>query len=138
MEPAQLADLLMRAARRIRHGQSDALAPLGLNPSQARALRVVLRAEAPLRMSDLAARLGIVPRSATTIVDALEAAELLTRVPDPANRRSTLLRPTPRALEVGEALRAARREAAEALFTRLDEGQRAELGELLTLLAEES
>ena len=48
------------------------------------------RADEPLRMSDLADRLGIVPRSATTVVDALESAGLATRATDPANHAAAL------------------------------------------------
>ncbi|GAB3681806.1 MarR family transcriptional regulator [Actinocorallia lasiicapitis] len=134
MEPAQLADLLMQAARRIREGQKAAMAPLGLTPAQARALRVILRTGAPLRMTELADALGIVPRSVTTVVDALEEAGLAVRTPDPASRRSTLIRPTEQALEVGARLREARASAVEELFAPLAEAQRAELGVLLTAL----
>jgi DNA-binding MarR family transcriptional regulator len=90
----ELADLLLRAARALRHGHKEALGPLGLAPSHARALRVILRADTPLRMTDIADRLGIVPRSATTLVDALETVGLVQRVEDPDSRRSVLVRPT--------------------------------------------
>jgi DNA-binding MarR family transcriptional regulator len=41
-----------------------------------------------MRLSDLAERLRIVPRSATAVVDALEEAALVARTPDPADRRA--------------------------------------------------
>ncbi|WP_206681142.1 MarR family winged helix-turn-helix transcriptional regulator [Actinomadura sp. J1-007] len=93
----ELPDLFLRAAKRIRRRQSRELAPLGLTPAQSRALRVIVGSRVPLRMVDLAGQLDIVPRSATSIVDALESAGLVTRAPDPANRRSLLVQPTPRA-----------------------------------------
>jgi DNA-binding MarR family transcriptional regulator len=127
----ELADLLLRAARALRRGHRDALEPLGLAPSQARALRVILRAETPLRMTDLADRLGIVPRSATTLVDALETVGLVRRAEDPGSRRSVLVQPTAEGLAVQDRLRAARRQAAEELFAPLTEAQRETLRGLL-------
>jgi DNA-binding MarR family transcriptional regulator len=85
-------------------------------------------------MVDLAERLGVVPRSVTTLVDALEAAGLVRRVPDPANRRSILIRLTDRGRDLRADLQQARREAAEDLFAPLTEPQRATLRELLTAL----
>ena len=75
-DPVQLADLLQRLMRRLRRAQAERLAPLGLTPAQERALRVISRSEEPLRMTELADRLGIVPRSVTTVIDALEQAGL--------------------------------------------------------------
>ncbi|WP_067484918.1 MarR family winged helix-turn-helix transcriptional regulator [Actinomadura hibisca] len=130
---SELADLLLRAARRMRRHQIDSLAPLGLTPAQARALRVIIR-YAPLRMVDLAARLDIVPRSATTLVDALEEAGLVARRPDPANRRSLLVEPTGAGLDARARMSAVRREAAEELFAPLSAEQRETLHGLLAVL----
>ncbi|MFI6515051.1 MarR family winged helix-turn-helix transcriptional regulator [Spirillospora sp. NPDC050679] len=130
---SELADLLLRAARRMRRHQTDRLAPLGLTPAQARALRVIT-GHAPLRMVDLADRLDIVPRSATTLVDALEEAGLVARRPDPANRRSLLVEPTEAGLEARARMSAVRREAAEELFAPLTAEQREALLGLLGVL----
>ena len=73
-DPVQLADLLQRHTRRLRRSQAQRLAPLGLTPAQERALRIITRSEEPLRMTELADHLGIVPRSVTTVIDALEEA----------------------------------------------------------------
>ncbi|MEU7220226.1 MarR family winged helix-turn-helix transcriptional regulator [Nocardia iowensis] len=136
MESAEtdLPELFLRAAKRIRRNQVARLAPLGLTPAQARALRIVGHQQEPLRMTALADRLGIVPRSATTVVDALAGAGLVTRAPDPDNRRATLVTPT----EAGRAALArmsdARREAAEELFATLSAEQRETLRDLLATL----
>jgi DNA-binding MarR family transcriptional regulator len=131
---SELADLFLRAARRMRRNQTERLAPLGLTPAQARALRVIVGGGAPLRMVDLADRLEVVPRSVTTLVDALESAGLVTRTPDPANRRSLLVLPT----EKGRAARAhmavARRDAVAELLAPLSAEQRETLRELLTII----
>src|SRR5689334_23022189 len=133
-DPGQLADLLHRMTRRLRRSQSERLAPLGLTPAQERALRVISRSDEPLRMTELAERLGIVPRSLTTVVDALEEAGLVRREIDPRNRRAILLRLTDQGTAVRDELREARRRAAEDLFAPLSEADRKTLADLLTLL----
>ncbi len=134
VDPAQLADLLLGLTRRLRKSQANGLAPLGLTPAQERALRFITRSAEPLRMTELADRLGIVPRSVTTVVDALEQAGLVRREIDPRNRRAILLRITDRGAAVRTDLREARRRAAEDLFTPLDPADRQALAALLTRL----
>ncbi|WP_459959819.1 MarR family winged helix-turn-helix transcriptional regulator [Nocardia sp. IFM 10818] len=131
---SDLPELFLRAARRIRRTQSADLAPLGLTPGQARALRVLARAAQPLRMSALADRLGIVPRSVTTVVDALESAGLVTRTVDPANRRATLVAPTDSGHAVLTRMSAARRRAARDLFATLSPERRETLRAILAEL----
>lgn len=135
-DPVQLADLLHGLTRRLRRGQVDGLAPLGLTPAQERALRVIARYEdeEPLRMTELADRLGIVPRSLTTVIDALEEAGLVRREIDPRNRRAILLRLTDRGAAVRDELREARRRAAEELFAPLSAADRRALAALLAQL----
>ncbi|MET7768823.1 MarR family transcriptional regulator [Nocardia sp. NPDC005366] len=133
-----LPELFLRAAKRIRRNQMTRLTPLGLTPAQARALRTIGHASQPLHMAALAERLDIVPRSATTVVDALEAAGLVSRTPDPGNRRSTLVTPTDAGTAVLDRMVRARREAAAELFTTLSPGQRETLRELLAALDAES
>lgn len=133
-DPAQLADLLHRTTRRFRQAQAQQLAPLGLTPAQERALRTLARSEEPLRMAELADQLRIVPRSLTTVIDALEEAGFVRREIDPRNRRAILLHLTERGMAVRDDLRQARRRAAEDLFAPLTTAQRETLAELLTVL----
>jgi DNA-binding MarR family transcriptional regulator len=133
-DPAQLADLMYRLTKRLRHAQAQQLAPLGLTPAQERALRMVTRSEEPPRMAELADRLGIVPRSLTTVIDDLEEAGLVRREIDPRNRRAILLHLTERGAAVRDDLRQARRRAAEDLFAPLSAGDRNALGQLLATL----
>ncbi|MEU8897568.1 MarR family transcriptional regulator [Nocardia sp. NPDC048505] len=133
-----LPDLFLRTARRIRRNMHARLAPLGLTPGQARALRILGRSAEPLRMAALAERLDIVPRSATTVVDGLEAAGLAERAADPANRRSTLVRPTAAGRAVLARMAEDRRRAAADLFATLSASQREDLAELLALLDTEA
>ncbi len=129
-----LPELFLRTAKRIRRNQVTRLAPLGITPAQARALRILGHHDEPLRMAALADHLGIVPRSATTVVDALETANLVSRAPDPINRRSTLVTLTAPGRAALSQMAAARRAAAEEVFTGLTTEQRTTLRELLATL----
>lgn len=131
---AQLADLFQRLTKRLRRAQLARLAPLGLTPAQERALRVITRSDEPLRMTELADRLGVVPRSVTTVIDALEQAGLVRRAVDPANRRAIRLHLTDAGLAVREEMRQARRQASEDLLAPLSADQRHSLIELLSVL----
>lgn len=131
---SDLPELFLQVSKRIRRSQSARLAPLGLTPAQSRALRIIGRDPEPLRMSALADHLGIVPRSATTVVDALVAAGLVNRAPDPANRRATLVSPTDAGRDTLSRMQEARREAAEELFAVLSDDQRETLRSLLAAI----
>ncbi|MEW2521259.1 MarR family winged helix-turn-helix transcriptional regulator [Actinacidiphila alni] len=132
----RLADQLIRLSRRLHRSQRHLMEPLGVTPAQGRLLRALAHYDEPPRMADLAQRLGVVPRAVTTLVDALEAQELVRRVPDPANRRVIRIEVT----EAGGAalleLRRVRRAAAAELLAPLDDGQRAALTALLAALDE--
>ena len=134
-DPVQLADLLHQLNRRLRRVQAERLAPLGLTPAQERALRLMTRSEQPLRMTELADQLGIVPRSLTRVIDTLEEAGLVHREIDPRNRRATLLHLTERGKAVRDDMRQARRRAAEDLFAPLSVEERKTLTELLTVIS---
>jgi len=121
----------MHTARRLRRGSSAQLAPLGITYAQARTLRLVAT-DGPVRMADLAARLEVVPRSVTTMVDALERTGLVARHTDREDRRSVLVTPTTEGRRLIERLDRARREGAAEVFGGLT---RAEREQLLAMLA---
>ena len=87
-----------------------------------------------VRVSTLAQRLRIAPRSATEVADALEDAGLLTRSPDPSDRRAVLLSLTSRGWQSVDAAVRSRRAAAERAMSHLSPEERAELRRLLELL----
>jgi DNA-binding MarR family transcriptional regulator len=113
----EVADLLGQAVRRLHRGTNEALAPLGLSRAQARLVRLV--ADGPLRMTAIAERLGVVPRTVTDVVDGLEATGLVARRPDPEDRRATFIALTPGGVELLDRLDAVRRESAAQLLGRL-------------------
>ena len=112
------------------------LAPLGLTFAQARVLRVVAGADSPLRMAELAAALDVVPRSATSMIDALEAAGLVARQADREDRRSVLVALTPAGRRLLAHLDEARRATAEEVFGALGAADRADLHRLLSALCD--
>ncbi|WP_307854636.1 MarR family winged helix-turn-helix transcriptional regulator [Micromonospora sp. C31] len=128
-----LAEAFRAVTRRLRRRTGEALAPWDVTPGQSRALGVLLRHGA-LRLSTLAEHLRIAPRSATEVVDDLEARGLVRRRPDPADRRATLVTPTEEGIRAGAAIRAARRAAAEELFGGLAPADREQLARILRTL----
>lgn len=138
-------DLLLRLARRWRRLGADEVHDGGhaLTPHQERALlalsRSLARADDPdaahgVRVSRLAEQLGIAPRSATEVADALESAGLVTRSPDPTDRRAVLLTLTPEGDRRVDAVRERRRAAADAAVAVLSRKDRAELRRILLAL----
>ncbi|MBM7799791.1 DNA-binding MarR family transcriptional regulator [Microlunatus panaciterrae] len=133
------SELIMRAARTLRHRFAVSLEPWELSPHQSRALRVVagrddLPATEPLRVSALAEALHIAPRSATEVVDALEAKGLLERLPDESDRRATCLRLTEAGRTVAREVEEMRAAQAETFLSALRPDERATLAELLRRL----
>jgi DNA-binding MarR family transcriptional regulator len=132
---AAAAERVWRIARRLRRASQAWLAPFGLTDAQARVLRMLGRADGALRMSEIARKLDVVPRSATTVVEGLEGKGLVTRVTDLEDRRSVLVEPTPAGAAILEELARARNEVAVGLFSRCSPSERAELVRLLSVVA---
>jgi DNA-binding MarR family transcriptional regulator len=130
------SDLLLTAARSMRRAFGDAMAAWDITPSQARALRIVGELGS-VRLSVLAERLRIAPRSATEVVDALEARSLVAREPDPVDRRATCVVPTEAGAELRAELEEARRTATEERLAVLGDADRAELDRILRVLVEQ-
>lgn len=128
--PDNESDLVMQVARTLRRRWAAAYAPLGLTPHQARALRVTGEHDG-LRLSGIADALRISPRSATEVVDALEKAELVTRKPDPTDRRAVLVAVTALGERTLGALAAARTAEADEFFARLTVAERTALRDIL-------
>ena len=99
-------------------------------------LRLLLAVEEAgrLRMGDLAEDLGVTARTVTTLVDALEREGLLVRLPDPTDRRATLLALTERAQTQFEQVRRIQMDLGEEFVAPLDQEQRRLLLDLLSRL----
>ena len=83
-------EYVMFAAHYLRTTGDAKLAEARTSVSRSRLL-TALRGDEPRRMGDVAAQLGVTGRTLTVLTDALEAEGLLSRLPDPADRRATLL-----------------------------------------------
>jgi DNA-binding MarR family transcriptional regulator len=131
-----LAEAFWSVARQLRRAAADSLAQWDISPSQARALRVLAHHDGT-RLSELAEHLHIAARSATEVVDGLEAKGLVQRRPDPYDRRATLVAPTGPGADLLAAIRTARGTQAERLFDQLSATDRAHLGRILRKLTAE-
>ncbi|KOX04929.1 MarR family transcriptional regulator [Micromonospora sp. NRRL B-16802] len=117
----------------MRRQTREALAPWDITPSQSRALGVLAR-HGEVRPGTLAEHLRIAPRSATEVIDDLQARGLVERRSDPADRRATLVVLTAEGERVSTAIRSARRAEADRFFGHLDDADRAELARILRTL----
>lgn len=127
-----VTDLLGVLWRRVHHETMRRISSPGITPARLRALRFVARGEEPVRMGELAEKLGIVPRSATTLVDELTEAGWVHRLPDAGDRRVTLVEATPAGRRILERANRIRREVAAEMLSSLDQS---ELGKLRSLLS---
>ncbi|MEU3918342.1 MarR family transcriptional regulator [Streptomyces sp. NPDC029004] len=133
-----LAEQLLRLTRRLHRSQKRQLesADIAITPAQSRLLRTLAHYDEPPRMADLAARLEVVPRAVTSLVDGLEASGCVRRAPDPTNRRVIRIELTDTGRAALRALRSARRAAAEDILAPLTADQREVLGGLLSTLVD--
>ncbi len=131
------SDLLMMAARSMRRAFGEAMAEWDITPGQSRALRIVVELGS-VRLSVLAEHLRIAPRSATEVVDALEARSLVAREPDPDDRRATCVVPTADGVRLRRLLEEARRQATVRRLAVLDDADRAELDRILRLVVDQA
>jgi DNA-binding MarR family transcriptional regulator len=91
----QLLEVLGHVVRNLSRLSGGLEEGLPLTPTQRVTLFEVLEAE-PVRLNDLADRLGVSPPTASRAVDALLEHGLLERAPDPADRRAVRISVTDR------------------------------------------
>jgi len=128
-----LADALGAVARQLREKSAETLAPWDITPAHLRALRTLSR-HGTMRLSELSDHLQIAPRTATEVVDALQARDLVRRRADPDDRRATLVEVTDHGAGILAEIRAAPGSEAGRVFGRLSPADRAELALLLSKL----
>ncbi|MEZ5231061.1 MAG: MarR family transcriptional regulator [Acidimicrobiales bacterium] len=131
---AEIAEHLEHLSRRMRHTARAQFEPLGITPALARALRIIGRAETPIRMSELADRLRVARRSATSVVDELAERGLVERCDDPNDRRAVTVELSEEGRSLMRELRSRRRNAGAALVRGLSSTDQVALLELLRKL----
>lgn len=130
-----IGEIVRRIAMRMRQSSARRLELRGITDAEARALRLVGRSPAPLRMSDIARRTGVVPRSATTVVAALEDKGIVRRGMDPSDRRSVVVTLTDAGRRLWQEAVRDRDDEASALLAALSRQQRELLLQLLLKVA---
>lgn len=138
-EPVSICDAIIRMAHlieRFANGRLPALGvPAGLSMARVRLL-MTLHNAGRMRMSDLAWELGVTSRTITTMVDALEDDGLLSRHPDPSDRRAILLALTDAGEAQLEIIHRALSEIGGLVLAPLSERERVTLDAMLTRLTE--
>jgi DNA-binding MarR family transcriptional regulator len=122
-----------RMMHRLIGGHATEFTEVGITMTQAKLLYVVMAA-GRLRMSELAARLGIGSSSATELADRLVELGLLRRHADPDDRRQVVVTATAEAEELLERFRELNLRQLRELLGRLDAGELAVVDRSLAVL----
>src|ERR1700689_3833755 len=128
-----VADQFGRTGKKLQSAFDDALAAYGVTTSRARLLIEVAQT-GPVRVSVVAAAVGIAQGTSSELAEALVQEGLLSRRPDPADRRAVLLETTVQGRDHAQQWGAAYASTAEELFGTLGAEQRAALLALLEAL----
>ncbi|MFF5537175.1 MarR family winged helix-turn-helix transcriptional regulator [Streptomyces cinerochromogenes] len=130
-DPADVGLRFLAVAHQVRGAVDQHMAAAGLSLARTKLLRLLAQRGA-LHQAELAEALGQAPRSVTQAVEALERLRLVTRTPDPEDRR----RKTVALTDQGHSALAAGEQAGarilQRIFGALDAGQLTRLEELLT------
>ncbi|CAI8869946.1 Transcriptional regulator [Brevibacillus sp. IT-7CA2] len=131
--------ILIRATNSIQREFETKLAaldiPYHISGPRLRLLSIVSEA-GKIRMNELAAKLGVKPRTVTDFIDALERDKLLVRIPDPTDRRATLIQLTELAQSSIDQVLALQTDIAEDILEDLPIEQRKQFYTLLLQLIE--
>ena len=129
----EVVGTLMRLLHAIRRGQRMRFGERDLSGPRSRLLSAVAESR-PVRMGDLAGRLGLTARTITTLVDALEQEGLIERQADPTDRRATLIDMTPIGSRYYDHVSAGLSGLAEQIVGPLSAAERRQLLDLLSRL----
>jgi DNA-binding MarR family transcriptional regulator len=107
-----------------------------LSPVQLHAIAMLN--EGPIRLRDLADRLGVAESTATRLVDRLASADLVARHPSPTDRRAVLIGLTPTGRRIASSIARDRRAWLTELLELLEPDERVEFVHLFGKLASTS
>jgi DNA-binding MarR family transcriptional regulator len=125
-----LAYSIVRVFRQLNRETGRIAKPFGLSGEQAGIL-IVLWLEGPLKIGQLQKILMLSSATLTGAIDRMEKAELVRRVPDPADRRAWLVEPADVDSRTRRQLEAALVDFEDRAFSVLTAGERKELGRML-------
>lgn len=93
-DPGKLANLLVATSRATMLDMCEKLQEVGLSYKKFHLLGH-LEDVGPVRMGDIAGKLGVTVAASTGIIDGLEKLKYVTRIPDPDDRRKVLVQVSP-------------------------------------------
>ena len=134
-DAGELLELVHGLMHSLRRETTDRTGPGGTAPGQVRLLRMLNRCDRPRRLGELAQAMDVAPRSMTSKVDQAEADGLVRRVPDPDDRRATLVELTPAGRQVLADVWAQRDVGMRRRLERLSDAERRQLLALLRRVA---
>jgi DNA-binding MarR family transcriptional regulator len=107
---------LVMAGKHLGQLLEESMDAIGVSHGQFKALMCIKNyGISGTQMHAIAGYLGVTPRNVTGLVDGLESAGLVERVPDPADRRATIVRMTPE----GESVAMRGRRVSDAVMKRV-------------------
>ena len=131
-QPLEAGPALIRVSTAVSELYDDSSAKVGLTTQQARLLFVVARR--PTNMLGLSSAMRLTKSTMTGVIDRLENAGLISRIPDPHDRRQLIVTPTAlgsaKALEFEEDLKY----NVKRLLSGLDSEQSEQFAHLLSLV----
>jgi DNA-binding MarR family transcriptional regulator len=128
-----LMEQFRAVAHRVHTRTNARMNAAGMSLARFRVL-TVLHGSGRMRMNELSGALGVVPRTVTTIVDAMEEEGLLARLVDLTDRRATQLELTKEGVRQLRHLRITHDAVAAELFSALTKTERTQLARLLERL----
>jgi DNA-binding MarR family transcriptional regulator len=136
VEPLPAGPALVRVGSTIGEIYERESRAIGLTPQQARLLFIL--AEEPANMLGLSNALKVRKSTMTSMIDRMQELELLTRAPDPHDRRRLVVAITPLGAEKSRQFGDGMRRSVTELIAPLNEVERGALARLLSVVLGES
>ncbi|MDR6759050.1 DNA-binding MarR family transcriptional regulator [Mycoplana sp. BE70] len=130
----ELAQGMFKLYHQVSRLVNEAMMDEGVSLARSKFL-FLLSCEGPQRSTDIAATLGFAPRTVTEAIDGLERDKLVLREPDPRDRRAKIVSITETGRAVINAALEPKEKVVKAIFDILEEGQKAQLAEILECLS---
>jgi DNA-binding MarR family transcriptional regulator len=129
----ELSDAFARTGKILVRKMEDRLGESGASIPRSRVL-VEVANRGPVRVTDVAATVGIAQGTASTLLEALVRDGLVTRTEDPSDRRATGMIATPKGQQQAEAWLRAYQAITDELFSVLPRSSWPQLLEMLSIL----
>jgi DNA-binding MarR family transcriptional regulator len=133
----QLFDLVYQSAKVLRTEYAERLQPMHLTPSHTRVLRTLAGLDEPVKVAELAVRLGIRPRSATGLLSELVSSGLVRRRSNPTDGRAVMVSLTPKGRRTWERILAMADDVATTFFASVPQPSRNQMAKGLARALEQ-